>query len=63
MADGWDYVALAVIDHNGVRAYNPGDQVHADNVKEYGYLEAGLVELIDAKPKRGKAEPADSGAV
>jgi hypothetical protein len=31
------YVALQPINHLGVRAYNPGDRVHANNVKAHGY--------------------------
>lgn len=32
-----EYVALQPIDHLGVRAYNPGDRVPADNVTTHGY--------------------------
>jgi hypothetical protein len=32
------YVALQPIDAGNVRAYNPGDPVHADNVEAQGYV-------------------------
>lgn len=32
------YVALTPIDHGAARAYNPGDPVHADNVRVNGYV-------------------------
>lgn len=43
-AEWGQYVAKAPIFHDGVRAYNEGDPVPADNVKRYGYLTQGLVE-------------------
>jgi hypothetical protein len=35
--DAYEFVALQQIDHNGVRAYNPGDLVPAANVEAHGY--------------------------
>jgi len=64
-------VALAPIDHGGARAYNPGDFVPADNVKEHGYDKAGLVAKRGSKAAQqaNKAanqqvenEPAEGGA-
>jgi len=63
---GWDYVAIHAIDHEGVRAYNPGDSVHADNVKAYGYDKDGLVAKIGTKAAAQSAPdvtpPASAGA-
>lgn len=37
------YVAIAPIDHDGARAYNPGDPVPVANVQKYGYDKDDLV--------------------
>lgn len=37
--------ARDVIEHNGVRAYNPGDPVPQSNVDSQGYAKAGKVRL------------------
>jgi hypothetical protein len=37
------FVAISPIDHDGARAYNPGDPVPVSNVTEYKYDEQGLV--------------------
>lgn len=43
------YVAITPIDHEGVRAYNPGHPVPVSNVKQYGYDKDGLVAKVDTK--------------
>lgn len=52
MIEGYNYRAVAEINHNNVRAYNVGDLVPDDNVKAYGYDADGLVEKLDAKPTK-----------
>lgn len=43
------YRATSIIEFNGSRAFNPGDPVPDDNVERHGYLEAGLVEVVEAE--------------
>lgn len=38
-----EFVAVAPIDHDGVRAYNVGDPVPKSNVDRWGYLDRKLV--------------------
>lgn len=40
------YVANQPIRVGWALAYNPGDPVPEDNVKEHGYLDAGLVDVV-----------------
>lgn len=54
---GWDYVALEPIDYQGVRAYNPGDLVHVDNVNAHGYLEDKLVAKRETKAAKAAQTP------
>lgn len=42
-AEYGEFVAIAPIDHDGARAYNPGDPVPSTNVAKYGYDGDGLV--------------------
>jgi hypothetical protein len=46
------YVAIAPIDHGGVRAYNTGDRVPIDNVELHGYLGDDLVAELDSPEGR-----------
>jgi hypothetical protein len=48
-AEWGTWVAVAPIDHNGVRAYNPGDPVPSSNVERHGYDKAGSVKKIASK--------------
>ena len=48
MPEGYNYRAIAEINHNNVRAYNVGDLVPDENVKTYGYDKDNLVEPLEA---------------
>lgn len=56
----YEYVATAPIDHDGVRAYNVGDPVPADNVKTHGYDKDGLVKSAVEAPPTPAAAPKPS---
>lgn len=56
-----EYVALQPIDHNGVRAYNPGDRVPVDNVKTHGYEVGVQVALAGTTDATAITPPADPG--
>jgi hypothetical protein len=43
------FVAIAPIDHDGVRAYNVGDPVPASNVERWHYVEQGVVSKVGTK--------------
>jgi hypothetical protein len=53
------FVAIAPIDHDGVRAYNPGHAVPKSNVEAYGYDKAGLVAKTTTKAAEKVTSPAD----
>lgn len=63
------YVAVTPIDHDGVRAYNPGHPVPVSNVQQYGYDKDGLVAKVGTKaaaavlndPATTPAAPAEKG--
>ncbi|MGI5171875.1 hypothetical protein ACQEU3_46790 [Spirillospora sp. CA-253888] len=67
MAPVYDYVALTEIWHGGVRAYNPGDPVPAENVQEHGYKVGEQVAKAGTKTagnaERNAAEAADSAGL
>lgn len=52
------FVAVAPIDYDGVRAYNVGDPVPATNVQQYGYLADGLVAKTSTKAAAAAVEQA-----
>lgn len=54
-AEYGQFVAVAPIFHDGVRAYNPGSRVPASNVALYGYDKDGLVEAVDSSPAAAPA--------
>ena len=58
MSDNTEYVALQPIDHNGVRAYNPGDRVPASNVKRHGYQNGVQVAEEGSPEARALRSPA-----
>lgn len=58
-ADEWgQFVAVAPIDYDGVRAYNTGDPVPATNVRLHGYEAAGLVAKTSTKAAAAAVEQA-----
>ena len=59
--NGKDYIALQPIDHLGVRAYNPGDRVPADNVQRHGYEKGVQVAEEGSKDALAITSPAASG--
>jgi hypothetical protein len=52
------YVAIAPIDHDGVRAYNVGHAVPKSNVEKYGYLDDKLVAKTTTKAAEKVTSPA-----
>lgn len=44
--NGWDYVATQPIHVDGVRAFNPGDPVHADYVKDHELATSGADAVV-----------------
>jgi hypothetical protein len=55
----YEYIATKRIMHGGVVAYQPGDPVPGDNVKEHGYLDTEAVVLRkDYKPENAAEEEA-----
>lgn len=56
------YVANGPIYHNGALAYVEGNPVPVSNVKQYHYLEQGLVREADAEaPAEPAADPLPQG--
>lgn len=55
-----EFVAIAPIDWNGVRAYNVGDPVPRSNVELHGYLGQNLVARKSTKAAKAATDPAKS---
>jgi len=59
--DVYEYIAVQAINHGNVVAYQPGDPVPADNVKEQGYEVGSQVVLRkDYKPDSGAVQGTDA---
>lgn len=57
-----EYVALQPINHLGVRAYNVGDRVPADNVKAHEYeIGVQVAEVGSTEAGTATSPPADEG--